>query len=1029
MRSHSVQPKLDPGTVSYPFQLTARKPQGKFPPMLRIDCLLKLLVGVGILAGPATAREDVSFNRDVRPILSTHCFQCHGPDEETRQGGLRLDQSPGISDVFGTTSLEDNEGWIRLNSDDVDEQMPPPSVHGGITTDEKQILKRWILAGAADEIHWSLAAPQSHATPPVKDQAWVRNPIDAHVLATMESRGLRPKPVASRYQLIRRLSLDLTGLPPTLDEVDAFVSDQTASAYENAVDRLLASPHFGERMAVPWLDAARYADTNGFSIDDHRDMWLWREWVIDAYNRNLPYDQFIIQQLAGDLLSNATPQNQLATGFLRNSMNTHEGGTLPEEYRVIYIADKVDTVATVFMGMTMRCAQCHDHKYDPVSQKEYYQFYAFFDTAYEPGNGANNGNTDPIIRMDGPLTERATFQTDLAERIATLRRYQIHPPELIQARLEWEQTVSAEDALAETIQVPAGQRTDSQWKIINEAFAKTTPLWDRHVTTIDREIAVLERDQKAGQASVMVMKEQGPRQTFVLNRGQYDQPDQNQPVAPTVPAVLPPLTIKRPPSPPTQPATASAWQSAQWVWDELQAATTPQGNSPRFFRYEFELDQIPQQATLKFTADNRSVAFMNGHKLGDLNDWSQPASLDVVAHLCQGKNSIAIEAINEGGPAGLLVSLVIDGEVRLTTDAQWKVTDQLEPDWASKSHATTHWPYVKVLGPSSMSPWLINRPTAVRDPNLPTRLDLAHWLVDEQNPLTARVAVNRYWQTLFGRGLVSTPNDFGSQGSYPTHPELLDWLALYYREINWDTKQLIKTMVMSSTYRQSSAAPRDEIQNDPLNLWLSRAARYRLPAEFIRDGALAIAGPLNSRIGGPSVYPSQPHGLWREISHFGYGKAFSAQAFYPSDTQGLYRRSMYTFWKRTSPPPSLIAFDAPTREVCSVQRSRTNTPLQALVLLNDPEFVAAARMLAKRAMLEGGQSVEDRLQFMFRLATARLPDSAEQSLLINRYHSSLATYRKAPKSSAEDLDTHPELDAWSVVAAIVLNLDEVITRE
>ncbi|MDG2013422.1 MAG: DUF1549 domain-containing protein, partial [Pirellulaceae bacterium] len=524
--------------------------------MLRIRCFLKLLVGLGIFTGPALARDDVSFNRDVRPILSTHCFQCHGPDEATRQGGLRLDQSTGIADVFGTTSLEDNEGWIRLNSDDAEEQMPPPSVHGGMQPHERQILKRWILAGAPHEIHWSLAAPQTHALPPVDEEAWVRNPIDTYVLAAQRSRGLRPKSEASRYQLIRRLTLDLTGLPPTPDEVDAFVNDNTADAYENAVDRLLASPHFGERMAVPWLDAARYADTNGFSIDDHRDMWLWREWVIDAYNRNLPYDQFIIQQIAGDLLSNATPQSQLATGFLRNSMNTHEGGTLPEEYRVIYIADKVDTVATVFMGMTMRCAQCHDHKYDPVSQKEYYQFYAFFDTAHEPGNGANNGNTDPIIRMDGPLTDRSSFLADIRERIATLRRYQIHPPELIQARMDWEQSVSVEGALAEAIQVPAGQRTEKQWKIINEAFGKTTQLWERHVTTINREIAVLERDQEAGQASVMVMKEQGPRQTFVLSRGQYDQPDQNQPVTPSVPAVLPPLSIKRPASPPVEPPPA-----------------------------------------------------------------------------------------------------------------------------------------------------------------------------------------------------------------------------------------------------------------------------------------------------------------------------------------------------------------------------------------------------------------------------------------------------------------------------------------
>ena len=811
---------------------------------------------------------DLHFNRDIRPILSAHCYHCHGPDKKHREADLRLDQQDGITDAFGETELKDNDAWQRLLSTDPDEQMPPPSAHTKIKPEELAALKQWIAEGAKYQGHWSFVAPVEAKPPQVKNSAWVRNPIDAFVLARLEGAGLAPNSEATREQLIRRVTLDLTGLPPTFAEVDAFLADNRPNPYENVVDRLLASPYFGERVAVPWLDAARYADTNGFSIDDHRDMWLWREWVIDAINRNMPYDQFVVEQLAGDLLPAATDQQRLATGFLRNSMNTHEGGTLPEEYRVIYIADKIDTVATVFMGLTMRCAQCHSHKYDPITQQDYYKFYAFFDTAHEPGMGAHNGNTAPVQRMDGLITDAAAFKSDIKQRIATLRRYLLHPPELVQARAAWESatTADAKDELAAAINTPVAQRTDKHWKTINTSFSKTTPLWGRHISTIKREIAVLEKDLKAGKASVMVMKEQGPRKTFVLTRGQYDQPDKKQPVGPDVP----------------------------------EAISTMQ-------------DKLPKN-----------------------------------------------------------------------------------------------------------------------------RLGLAQWLVSAEHPLTARVAVNRHWQMLFGRGLVSTPYDFGSQGAYPTDPALLDWLALEYRNSGWDTKRLIKSIVTSSTYRQSSSAPRELIQRDPQNELLARAPRFRMSAEFIRDGALAIAGTLDNRVGGPSVYPSQPHGLWREVSHFGYGNAFSAQAFYPSDKAGQHRRSMYTFWKRTSPPPAMIAFDAPSREVCAVERSRTNTPLQALVLLNDPQYVAAARQLAELAIKHGGDTVAERINLLFRRATSRLPHASESKILESRYEKTLTTYRQDPTAAQalvaegateNTVESTAEHAALTVVASIVLNLDEVITRE
>lgn len=831
--------------------------------------LLALLI---LSAWPALAEDDgrISYNRDIRPILSDKCFSCHGPDNQHRAAELRLDVTEDGEDYFGAyLAIEPGDPKAsdlvsRIFSKNKKLVMPPPKSHLVLTDAEKQLLVKWIAQGAKYESHWSFATPSKPKLPEVKGNDWLRNPIDSFVLAKLEANQIKPSPEANQSTLLRRLTLDLTGLPPTTKELDAFLADQSEDAYEKAVDRLLASPHFGERMALTWLDAARYADTNGFSIDDHRDMWLWREWVIDAYNKNMPYDQFVTEQLAGDLLPEATDTTRLATGFLRNSMNTHEGGTIAEEYRVTYIADKINTVSTVFLGLTMQCAQCHDHKYDPLSQSEYYQFYSFFDSADIRGKGATNANTAPLIRTSGSLTNDEAYKADVQARIATLKRYLIHPPELVEARAKWESSLLIQEAgaLTESLGVAAGQRSDAQWGVINAAFAKTTRLWGRHISTIKREIAILEKDLKAGRASVMVMKEKGPKQTYVLTRGEYNSPDKNQPVGAGVPSVLP--------------------------------------------------------------------------------------SLDA---------------------------------------------------------------YLPAEGPAN-------------------RLSLARWLVDPEHPLTARVAANRIWEMFVGQGLVSTPNDFGMQGAYPTHPGLLDYLAADYIESGWDTKQLVKQIVMSATYRQASKAPRELYQQDPGNTLLARASRFRLPAEIVRDNALAIAGKLDTRVGGPSVYPSQPHGLWREVSHFGYGNAFTAQAFYPSDGNDLTRRSMYTFWKRTSPPPSLSAFDAPSREVCTVQRSRTNTPLQALVLLNDPEYVDAAKALAGLSIQKIEQGDEQRITFMFRRATGRSPEVWESAMLVTHMGFTFEKY-------VQDLDAtnaltggdSAELAALTSVATIILNLDEVITRE
>ena len=991
---------------------------------------------------PATAfAEPVSYNRDIRPILSDKCFSCHGPDNQHRSADLRLDVTANGENYDGAylyaiiPGEPDQSALLkRIHSKKKSLVMPPPESALTLTDQDKALLRKWIEQGAKYEKHWAFEKPIKPTIPKTQNKTWPKHAIDAFVLARLEQAGLKPSPEADKAKLLRRLTLDLTGLPPTPAELDAFLNDKSPNAYEKQIDRLLASPRFGERMALPWLDAARYADTNGFSIDDHRDMWLWREWVIDAYNKNMPYDQFLVEQLAGDLIPNASDKQKLATGFLRNSMNTHEGGTIAEEYRVIYIADKIDTVSTVFMGLTMRCAQCHDHKYDPLSIREYYQMYAFFDTADIRGKGATNANTAPLIRTDGQITSPKAWQADMQQRIDTLKRYLIHPPELIEERAAWEKdAITAPDSeLSKAIATPVEQRTDAQWKTINETFGKTTELWGRHINTIKREIAVLEADLKAGQASVMVMKEKGPRQTYVLNRGAYDQPDKDQPVGPGVPAILPPLEMAKHDKPAKRVAEMPPWQNARWVWDNAKAAKAEQDNKPRYFRYTFEIDGKPAKAVLRATADNTCTTFINGKKLGTNDPWMTPGVYDVAKHLVKGKNTIAIEAANAGGVAGMLASLMIDGQHEIGSTKDWKVTQSAKGKWTSTEFDDSNWAQAAELGPSTMSPWKIGGDSSspAPDPSRPTRLDLANWLAQPDHPLTARVAVNRIWQMLFTQGLVTTSNDFGAQGTYPTHPELLDYLATDFVENGWDTKRLIKQILMSATYRQASDVSPELLELDPKNALLARMSRQRLPAEFIRDSALAISGQLDPRVGGPSVYPRQPDGLWREVSHFGYPRAFTAQAFYPSADDGLTRRSMYTFWKRTSPPPSLTAFDAPSREVCTVDRPVTNTPLQALVLLNDPEYLDAARNLAKLTLEQVQAKSEARLAYMFRRATGREPSDAEISVLMRHKEKASTRFKNDPGAAADLVGAEDNtLATWTSVASIILNLDETITRE
>ncbi len=829
-----VSPSVDPARKKVTMPPTSRRPCLKWFGLFSAPIVL---VAFQVAPGDQPDKSKpprIDFARQVRPILSENCFRCHGPDHEERKAKLRLDikegafgklRSGGRAIVPGNSKK--SELIARITAAEISERMPPAKINKHLSPQQIDLLRQWIDQGADWHEHWAFVPPTRPELPKVKRTDWARNAIDYFILARLEKERMQPSPEADRTTLIRRLTLDLTGLPPSPAEVAAFLADKSSDAYEKLVDRLLSSPHYGERMALDWLDAARYADTHGYHIDSGRDMSRWREWVIDAFNRNLPFDHFTIDQVAGDLVPKATLAQKVASGFNRNHMINFEGGAIPQEYHAAYIVDRVNTTSTVWLGLTVACAQCHDHKYDPISQKEYYQLYAFFHNVPENGLDGSRGNAAPVLKAPTRLQEK---------KLAALEK--------------------EANQIAKQLAAPMAEGV----KGLQARLAK-----------IKQEKAQIEKNMP----TTMVMDEMAkPRDTFVLIRGQYDKPGKK--VQAVVPASLPPM--------PT------------------------------------------------------------------------------------------------GAPAN--------------------------------------------------------------------RLGLARWLVSPDNPLTARVIVNRYWQMVFGTGLVKTAEDFGSQGEQPSHPQLLDWLAVEFRQPSsaplgvggksaWNIRGIVRLIVTSSTYRQSARVTPELLAKDSDNRLLARGPRFRLQAEFIRDQALAVSGLLNREIGGPSVFPYQPKGLWQELASRADSKNWSAQFFVQSHGKDLYRRSMYTFWKRTSPPPQMIALDAPDREVCTVRRSRTNTPLQALILMNDPTYVEASRKFAERMMTEA-KSIEERIALGFRLATARTPNEKEMAVLKKVLDKQLAVYRQDAKAAMKLLaigesrrneELQPaELAAWTIVASVILNLDETVTK-
>ncbi len=815
-------------------------------------------------AEPASSTPLIDFTRDIRPILASKCFTCHGPDDKTRKAGLRLDVrtgalKPGRSGPHALVpgKPDQSELFLRITSAEDSERMPPLKSGKVLSEKEVALLRRWIEQGAAYSQHWAFVKPARPAVPLVHDRSWPINPVDNFILARLDRERLRPTPPADRYALIRRLSLDLTGLPPTIAETERFVQDKSPDAYEKLVDHLLASPHFGERWAQVWLDLARYADSQGYANDPDRTIWRWRDWVIQAFNDNVPFDRFTIEQLAGDLLPNPTTSQLIATGFHRNTLTNTEGGTNPEEFRSAAIVDRVNTTFQVWMGLTMACAQCHNHKYDPISQKEYFQVYSILNSTED----SNSGNDAPFVTVaqTGKEKEFETVNTQLM----VMRKKLEEETRAVNARqAEWEKSVDRAKLpkeIADILNQPAGKRDKKLLPKLQAYHRSLSPAWNK----LDAEVKRLTAEfQKVGTTTPILRELAKPRTTHVQIRGNF---------------------------------------------------------------------------------------------------------------LAKGE---------EVGPA-LPAAFLRPGE-----------------PGASATGAIT-------------------------------RLTLARFLVSPDNPLTARVAVNRLWEEIFGIGLVETSEDFGFQGELPSHPELLDYLATEYVRLGWDTKALLRLLVTSATYRQGSQVSDELVKRDPSNRLLARGPRVRLSAEAVRDQALFVGGLLSPKLYGPPVQPPRPN--------FGLSAAFGSTTDWQASTgEDRYRRALYTRWRRNAPYPSLTTFDAPERTFCNIRRLRTNTPLQALVTLNDPVYVEAAQALARRVVREGGDSVKTRVVHAFRLVLTRPPTERELARLTDLFQKAHLTYEKDPARAAA-MATKPlgpapkdmnvvDLAAWTVVGNVLLNLDETLAR-
>jgi len=1019
----------------------------------------------------AADQSKIDFSRDVQPIFIKRCHECHGPDKQRSK--LRLDLK--AEAVRGGNSGETS--WIpgnssksqiiqRVTSSDPDEQMPPKGER--LTAEQINSLRAWIDQGAdwpEEKKHWAFSRPERPSLPAVKDKRWARNEIDHFILARLEQEKLSPSREADRATLIRRLSFDLIGLPPTVEEVDAFIKDRSKDAYEKLVDRLLASPHYGEHIGRAWLDLARYADSNGYQVDLARSMWPYRQWAINAFNRNMPFDQFTIEQLAGDLLPNATLEQKIATGFNRNTKTNDEGGGDDEEYRTKAVKDRVATTGATWLGLTMMCAECHTHKYDPITHEDYYRFYGFFNNTTDRGNG-----TEPSLAVPAPPVQNKV--TYFRDRIATLRQ----------------QLVEAENNL------PAEQET---WE---RNIAGKTKVW----TVLNLTNAI-----STGGATFTNLPDQS-----ILATGVNATYDTYQVEAETDLKNITAILLEVLPDPSLPKNGPGRWgQTGNFILDELGMTASPKSGDAatpttvffgkawadweqQYYRAEHAVDRNPKTgwaigpkfgqrhfliAELKEPLDNKAGAKLgfrfdsyhgNNHAIGRLRlsvtTEKDPAALWPVP--TEVANLIAIPSSQRTPEQKQQLAAYyrtvspairrIERELFRLNEREAELAGMKFTSLVMKERDEPRTTYVHVRGNFLEKGTELTPGAPAFLPPLPAgqpanRLTLARWLVNPDNPLTARVTVNRLWERVFGTGIVKTSEDFGKQGEAPSHPELLDWLALEFMQPtsagldsrithhasritphSWDIKHILKLIVMSATYRQSAAVDDERLEKDPYNRWLARGPRFRMDPEMIRDQALAVSGLLNPEIGGPSVYPVQVPNLWKEL---GFLRPEIGMDEWPvSEGPELYRRGLYTFWRRVCTYPTFATFDAPSRDVCISRRPRSNTPLQALAALNEPSLLEAARVFAQRIMLEGGSNPARQMEFAFRLCLSRPPTLAERERLTNLYEQQLKSFTRDARSAEEllnqgsaqrpaNLDVR-KLAAWMMVANVLLNLDETITK-
>lgn len=1029
--------------------------------------------------------DRIDYNLHVKPILSDRCFACHGPDPNTREAGLRLDEPYGVLGqkaeagtrfIIQPGKLVKSEVFHRIVSEDPELRMPPPSSHLELTAEEKAILIRWIEQGAEYKPHWSFIKPVKADLPSIKHVTWVRNEIDQFIGEKLENLGVSPSEEAEKEVLIRRVSLDLTGLPPDRELVDQFMADVSPNAYEKVVDVLLASPSFGERMALDWLDIARYADSNGMHADGYRMMWPWRDWVIKSFNANMPYDQFITWQVAGDLLPSATKEQILATAFNRNNITNSEAGIIDEEFRQEYVMERSETIATGLLGLSLSCARCHDHKYDPLTQKDYFSMASFFNKMDELGMTGVDGNTGPLLLY---------LDEEEEAKLETIKN-RIH---------QWE--IKLEEAYNENI---AEEKLDRIKKDL--APMKTRDLGLLAYLSFDKKedkpgfriigkpseiegkrgrgirfdgeddrveipnIGNFEMTSPFSFAFWVKPEDNEPYRSLLANAGHKNSSfrgyeiflDSTNRIHARLTNALPLNGISIITE---DPISAETWSHVAFTYDgSAKAKGTRLYLNGKEVRVRVKVDNLYKSIlplNSRSEVENRPIRLGRSYRDFDGDYGLFTGGMDEVYIFDRLLTSPEVYSIYKGEDENADQNYSkedIAFHINYHSDEKVKgILTELKKEREEKLRFLSDKMEIMVMQESNpdRQTYILDRgtydnSTVAVDADVPeklnamksgwpkNRLGLAYWLTDPDNPLVARVAVNRYWSLFMGRGIVGTLNDFGNQGEMPTHPELLDWLALDFVQSGWDVKHLVKKIVMSATYRQSSLPRTDLVDLDPDNKWYARGPRHRLPGEFIRDSYLKASGLLVEKLGGPSVKPYQPEGLWEEKGEFS-----NVLKYYVRDTgENLYRKSLYTFIRRTSPPPSMVTFDASERSICMVQRQETNTPLQPLVLMNDPQIVEASKVMAEKILKDGGETTEERVAYAFSAIVGRMPKKAESDLFLKSFEADLDKFTKSPMDAEALLDvgdyqvdkrlSAAEAAAFTVLSNLIFNHFEFYTK-